>query len=39
MSEEVTAIYTAKVHTVAPETQLEDVMRMMTEHRIRLCGD
>jgi CBS domain-containing protein len=35
MSEEVTAIYTAEVHTVAPETQLEDVMRMMTEHRIR----
>ena len=35
MSEEVTAIYTAQVHTVTPETSLEDVMRMMTERRIR----
>ena len=35
MSEEVTAIYTAEVHTVTPETSLEHVMRMMTEHRVR----
>jgi len=35
MSEEVTAIYTAEVRTVTPETSLEDVMRMMTEHRVR----
>ena len=35
MSEEVTAIYTAEVRTVTPQTSLEDVMRMMTEHRVR----
>jgi CBS domain-containing protein len=35
MSEPVTAIYTAEVHTVTPETQIEEVMRMMTERRIR----
>ena len=35
MSEQVTAIYTAAVHTVTPETGLEEVARMMTEHRIR----
>ena len=35
MSEPVTAIYTAEVHTVTPETSLEDVMRMMTERRVR----
>jgi CBS domain-containing protein len=35
MSEQVTAIYTADVHTVTPETGLEEVARMMTEHRIR----
>ena len=35
MSEEVTAIYTAEVHTVTPQTPLEEVMRMMTEHRVR----
>ena len=35
MSEPVTAICTAEVRTVAPETPLEDVMRMMTEHRVR----
>ncbi|MBV9206414.1 MAG: CBS domain-containing protein [Actinobacteria bacterium] len=35
MSEEVTAIYTAEVHTVTPETSLEEVMRMMTRHRVR----
>jgi len=35
MSEPVTAIYTAQVYTVTPETPLEDVMRMMTERRVR----
>jgi CBS domain-containing protein len=35
MSEPVTAIYTAEVFTVTPRTSLEDVMRMMTEHRVR----
>ncbi len=35
MSEPVTAIYTAEVYTVTLETSLEDVMRMMTEHRVR----
>jgi CBS domain-containing protein len=35
MSEKVTAIYTAEVHTVTPQTPLEEVMRMMTEHRVR----
>ncbi len=35
MSEPVTAIYTADVHTVTPETELEDVARIMTERRIR----
>jgi CBS domain-containing protein len=35
LSEPVTAIYTAEVHTVRPETELEEVARMMTERRIR----
>ena len=35
MSEPVTAIYTAEVHTVTPQTPLEEVMRMMTVHRVR----
>jgi len=35
MSEPVTAIYTAEVHTVTPQTPLEEVMRLMTEHRVR----
>ena len=35
MSEPITAIYTAEVHTVTPQTPIEDVMRMMTEHRVR----
>ena len=35
MSEPMTAIYTAEVHTVTPQTPLEEVMRMMTEHRVR----
>jgi CBS domain-containing protein len=35
MSDLVTDIYTAEVHTVTPDTSLEDVMRMMTERRVR----
>jgi CBS domain-containing protein len=35
MSEPVTAIYTAEVRTVTPETPLEEVMRLMTERRVR----
>jgi CBS domain-containing protein len=35
MSEPVTAIYTAEVHTVMAETPVEEVMRLMTEHRVR----
>jgi CBS domain-containing protein len=35
MSEPVTAIFTAEVRTVTPETPLEDVMRLMTERRVR----
>ena len=35
MSEPITAIYTAEVRTVTPQTPLEEVMRMMTEHRVR----
>src|SRR6267378_4782809 len=35
LSEPVTAIYTAEVHTVTPQTPIEEVMRMMTEHRVR----
>jgi CBS domain-containing protein len=35
MSEPITAIYTAEVHTVTPQTQVEEVMRIMTEHRVR----
>jgi CBS domain-containing protein len=35
MSEPVTEIYTAEVRTVAPGTSLDDVMRLMTEHRLR----
>jgi CBS domain-containing protein len=35
MSEPVTAIYTAEVHTVTPQTPLDEVMRMMTVHRMR----
>jgi CBS domain-containing protein len=35
LSEPVTAIYTADVHTVTPATELEEVARMMTERRIR----
>jgi CBS domain-containing protein len=35
LSEPVTAIYTAEVHTVTPQTDIEEVMRMMTERRVR----
>jgi len=35
MSEPVTAIYTAQVYTLTPQTSLEEVMVMMTEHRVR----
>ena len=35
MSEPVTEIYTAEVRTVTPDTTLDDVMRLMTEHRMR----
>ncbi len=35
MSEPVTEIYTAEVRTITPETTLDDVMRLMTEHRMR----
>lgn len=35
MSEQVAAIGTADVHTVTPETGLEEVARMMTRHRVR----
>ncbi|HEY4464521.1 MAG TPA: CBS domain-containing protein [Streptosporangiaceae bacterium] len=35
LSEPVTAIYTAEVFTVTPQTPLEEVGRMMTDHRIR----
>ena len=35
MSEQVTAIYTAEVHTVTPDTGLEEVARLMTERRVR----
>jgi CBS domain-containing protein len=35
LSEPVTAIYTADVHTIGLEAQLEDLMRIMTERRIR----
>jgi CBS domain-containing protein len=35
LSEPVTVIYTAQVRTVTPQTSLEEVMRMMTVHRVR----
>ena len=35
LSEPVTAIYTAEVRTVTPRTPIEEVMHMMTEHRVR----
>jgi len=35
MSEPVTAIYTADVHTITPDISLDEVLRMLTERRIR----
>ena len=35
MSEPVTAIYTAEVHTVTPQTPIDEVMRLMTMRRVR----
>ena len=35
MSEPVTGIGTAQVHTVTPQTPVEEVMRMMTQRRVR----
>jgi CBS domain-containing protein len=35
MAEPVTAICTAGVHTVTPQAPVEEVMRMMTGHRVR----
>jgi CBS domain-containing protein len=35
LSEPVTAICTADVHTVTPQTPLDEVARMMTERRVR----
>jgi CBS domain-containing protein len=35
LTEPVTAIYTAEVHTVEPEAELADVERLMTERRFR----
>src|ERR1700730_12636216 len=35
LSEPVTAICTAEVHTVTPQTPLEEVMRIMPEGRVR----
>ena len=39
MSEQVTAIYTADVHTVTPETGLEDTARLMTERHAPVTAD
>jgi CBS domain-containing protein len=35
LSEPITAIYTAVVHMVTPQTAVEEVMRIMTERRFR----
>ena len=35
LSEPVTAIFTAEVHTVGPDAHIEDLMRIMTERRVR----
>jgi CBS domain-containing protein len=35
MSAQVTEIYTAQVHTVTPQSPIEEVMVMMTERRVR----
>jgi CBS domain-containing protein len=47
LAQPVTAIYTAQVHVVRPDTHVEELMRLMTDRRIRhvpvvadgvLCG-
>ena len=47
LAEPVTAIYTAEVHSVTPDTPVDEIMRVMTDRRIRhlpvvvdgaLCG-
>ncbi|GAA4690495.1 CBS domain-containing protein [Phytohabitans rumicis] len=47
LAEPITAIHTAEVHVAAPDTHLEELMRLMTDRRIRhvpvvadgvLCG-
>lgn len=35
LSQPVTAIYTATVHVAEPDTPVEELMRLMTDHRIR----
>jgi CBS domain-containing protein len=35
ITEPVTSIYTSEVFTVGPEAQLDDLMRIMTERRVR----
>src|SRR5690349_12642417 len=35
LSEPVAAIHTVEVYTVTPDTHLEDIMRIMTERRVR----
>ncbi|HEX6918612.1 MAG TPA: CBS domain-containing protein [Actinomycetes bacterium] len=35
LAEPVTAIYTADVHSITPETQTEELMRLMTDKRVR----
>jgi CBS domain-containing protein len=35
LDQPVTAIHTAQVHVVRPDTHVEELMRLMTDHRIR----
>ena len=35
LAEPVTAIFTADVHSITPETQIEELMRLMTDKRVR----
>lgn len=35
LSEPVTAIYTSEVFTIGPDTQIDEVMRLMTDKRVR----
>jgi CBS domain-containing protein len=35
LAEPVSTIHTAQVHTADPQTHVDDLMRIMTEHRIR----